>query len=625
MEPVAAEICAFCQGLIPLREEPSIKRAHYSTLALLEQSSQSCSMCRILVNADGVKGWRKSEPTKAEHEAISFQVEVEEIHADSGLCWAILGTRCSYVDSDLVATFSISTCGMKSVNANQPIWKTAIISFPDKLSVLKDWLHDCELKHDRCKPPVVQMPRRVVMSHDLKKQSTSPIKYTTLSYCWGNANFRTTKENELLHRQELTYEHLPRTLQDAITVTRQLSIPYIWIDALCIVQDDPAEWEIESSKMRDVYLGSSLTIAASDAADVYTGCFPASFDGNGGLDPPDIFFISNIRDEGEFVIRLQSEDIRRFADGVVLNSRGWVLQEMVLSNRVVHCMKSGLYWECKCAYQTETGVKFDRSAVNENSLAILPHEAQMGTETNKIWWNWMESYSQRRFTFPTDRLPALAGITRYYQLATKDIPILGLWESTFHQDLLWSRVSFIPDGVPPIPNVIRNAPSWTWLSCPYEISFHHRLRRYGNDCEIQYHISLLEWAVNWDSEPLTSGINSTRLLLNGPVTECVLGISDEGKSFNPNLFNLGEKEGYHKPSRCHAYFDGASRSPPTKYLLMLGQTIIPKLHDWKEETCLILEPCSDIDTYRRVGIGVFFTSTRSSYFDWTNRRTLSLV
>ncbi|TVY89433.1 hypothetical protein LAWI1_G007523 [Lachnellula willkommii] len=230
------------------------------------------------------------------------------------------------------------------------------------------------------------------MSHDLKKQSTSPIKYTTLSYCWGNAKFRTTKENELLHRQELTYEHLPRTLQDAITVTRQLSIPYIWIDALCIVQDDPAEWEIESSKMRDVYLGSSLTIAASDAADVYTGCFPASFDGNGGLDPPDIFFISNIRDEGEFVIRLQSEDIRRFADGVVLNSRGWVLQEMVLSNRIVHCMKSGLYWECKCAYQTETGVKFDRSAVNENSLAILPHEAQMGTETNKIWWNWMESY-----------------------------------------------------------------------------------------------------------------------------------------------------------------------------------------------------------------------------------------
>lgn len=467
-------------------------------------------------------------------------------------------------------------------------------------------------------------PPRVVMSQDLKKQSTSPIKYTTLSYCWGHANFRTTKENETLHKHELIHEHIPPTLQDAITVTRQLNIPYIWIDALCIVQDDPAEWEVESSRMRDFYSGSSLTIAASDAADGYMGCFPANFDDNGGLDPPGVFFTtSNIRDEGKFIVRFQQNDIRRLAEDAVLNSRGWVLQEMVLSNRIVHCMKSGLYWQCRCAYQTETGVQFDRSALHENLLAILPHDAQMRTETNEIWWNWIESYTQRHFTFPTDKLPALAGITRYYQLVTKDIPILGLWESTFHQDLLWNRATHITDGVEPIPNVIRNAPSWTWLSCPYEISFAFPER----DCENQDYIKIVEWSVNWDSEPLTSGINSTRLLLNGPVTECALSVLDRGKATSPDLFKLGRHQDCKResPRSSYAQFDNGLRSAPTKYLYMLGRTGINKLDDWKHEICLILEPCSDTDTYRRVGIGWFSTSARSSYFDWTNRRTLSLV
>ncbi|TVY37357.1 hypothetical protein LOCC1_G006339 [Lachnellula occidentalis] len=440
-------------------------------------------------------------------------------------------------------TFSITTCDIKSTNATQPIWKTATTPFADKISVLNDWLHDCELRHDKCKPAVGQMPKRlvdvgrlggapprVVMSRDLKKQSTSPIKYTTLSYCWEGANFCTKKENVTLHKQGLDYEHLPRTLQDAINVTRQLNIAYIWIDALCIVQDDPAEWEVESSRMRDFYSGSSLTIAASDAADGYAGCFPANFDDDAGLEPPGIFFTtSNIRDEGEFIVRFQVGDIRALTNKIVLNSRGWVLQEMVLSNRIVHCMKSGLYWQCRCASQTETGLKFDGSAFNDISIAALPHGAQMGTETNEIWCNWMENYSRRHFTFPADRLPALAGITRYYQDATKDIPILGLWESTFHQDLLWRR----NHRDEPTPNPIRNAPSWTWLSCPYDISFDCIYSKSDDkDCEIQRHIKVLELAVKWDSEPLTSGIKSTRLLLDGPVTQFVL---DDLRNFHPTL------------------------------------------------------------------------------------------
>jgi hypothetical protein len=124
---------------------------------------------------------------------------------------------------------------------------------------------------------------------------------------------------------------------------------------------------------------------------------------------------------------------------------------MVLSRRTVHCMRSGLYWECECECRTETGVVFDRSAMHDSSVPILPHDIQVGA--NKTWWKWMESYSRRRFSFPKDRLPAMSGIVWHYQMATKYVPILGLWERSFHQDLLWMRINKLVEGVDPTPHI----------------------------------------------------------------------------------------------------------------------------------------------------------------------------
>lgn len=151
--------------------------------------------------------------------------------------------------------------------------------------MLKAWLHNCEQQHDECKPRVGRLPKRLIdvglqeeparlgFSHDIHASSDSFVKYTTLSYYWGNAQFRTTIDNEETHLQKIPFNLLPRTLQDAIEITRRLGIKYIWIDALCIVQDDSAEWSLEASRMGDIYLGSSLTIVATDAVDASGGCF----------------------------------------------------------------------------------------------------------------------------------------------------------------------------------------------------------------------------------------------------------------------------------------------------------------------------------------------------------------
>jgi hypothetical protein len=122
-------------------------------------------------------------------------------------------------------------------------------------------------------------PPRLIMTEDLHNLD---IRYATLSYCWGSAKFCTTKENENSHRKEIPYQFLPPTLQDALTLTRHLHIQFLWIDALCILQDDHAEWEIEALRMQGIYSGSSITIAATDAADSSVGCFfpDSSLDSN---------------------------------------------------------------------------------------------------------------------------------------------------------------------------------------------------------------------------------------------------------------------------------------------------------------------------------------------------------
>jgi hypothetical protein len=90
--------------------------------------------------------------------------------------------------------------------------------------------------------------------------------YVALSYCWGTGQtlITTTRENLATHRDEIPFERLPRTITDAITITRDLSIQFLWVDALCIVQDslDGEDWQRESAKMGSIYGNAYATIAA---------------------------------------------------------------------------------------------------------------------------------------------------------------------------------------------------------------------------------------------------------------------------------------------------------------------------------------------------------------------------
>lgn len=129
---------------------------------------------------------------------------------------------------------------------------------------MKGWLRDCLTKqhtscHDATEPP---LPARVI---DLGSRTSSDgpriyetngdcARYIALSHCWGTeSNITLTQQRLIMFRIALSVRHLPKTFRDAIFIARALGMRYLWIDSLCILQDDLQDWQREPAKMCDVY------------------------------------------------------------------------------------------------------------------------------------------------------------------------------------------------------------------------------------------------------------------------------------------------------------------------------------------------------------------------------------
>ncbi|KAK0648602.1 heterokaryon incompatibility protein-domain-containing protein, partial [Cercophora newfieldiana] len=275
-----------------------------------------------------------------------------------------------------------------------------------------------------------------------------PPKYIALSHRWGtcpeNMPLRTLRANIADHMQQLPSETMPRSFRDVMTLARKLGVRYIWIDSLCIIQDDPADWQREAAQMASIYSGAYLTVAAACAEDSTVGCLP-----------------ERMQASVEAYARPLDADAdatpgheRDFVDASLLSSRGWILQEMVLSRRVLYVSKERhMYWQCRSLYQSEDGT-LDMSLDGGQGDSSQPHdivEHVSGTHTGLLkmvsfdtpidslatWLAWINNYARRSLTNPSDKLPALAGLVNHYQNQTKDEPLVGLWRKHLIPLLSW--------------------------------------------------------------------------------------------------------------------------------------------------------------------------------------------
>ncbi len=287
-------------------------------------------------------------------------------------------------------------------------------------------------------------------------------RYAALSHCWGrHLPICTTTANLPSLTKDVSWQTLSRVFKDAITVCRRLNVDYIWIDSLCILQDDERDWENESSKMCQYYENAFITISAAASKDG-TQPFLLRRDSRDLAKTFDLVLsnsiIVNVVARPDSFLRWPNRV--HFEDLGPIASRAWTLQEAVLSPRVLHFTQQELIWECRSQTIAEDGVV----PLDSYSLRLpqfLPHSTSR-SDLLKFWRDIVARYSARHLTYESDRLPALSGVAMKFQSLLHCRYYAGLWQDTLFADICWlvlpseGKMIFGPSEY--------IAPSWTWAS-----------------------------------------------------------------------------------------------------------------------------------------------------------------
>lgn len=198
------------------------------------------------------------------------------------------------------------------------------------------------------------MPTRLIEIGDFLRLVDSAAlptrRYAALSHCWGKLEdtekFCASRNNIRLLEREINFDKLPPTFKDAVTVTRGLGIGYIWIDSICIIQDDEKDWQREASRMEQVFSDAYVTIGASSARSSLDGFLHPRVQRES--------VVLSTQDGGQIYICPFIDDFHKDVELGPLNQRGWVLQERALSRRMIHYTSSQMYWECGAGIRCET-------------------------------------------------------------------------------------------------------------------------------------------------------------------------------------------------------------------------------------------------------------------------------
>lgn len=351
-------------------------------------------------------------------------------------------------------------------------------------------------------------------------------------------------------------------MQDAVLACRALDIQYLWIDALCILQDDidDHDWYEESGKMCDIYSNAQLTIAADvseKCGDGFIGkqrnkklrysFFPTH---KGVLDTDAIFLeecqvgVSEAHSEQDPTGTLSSP----------LSKRGWALQEGILPNRLLHFTGRHIVWECKSRCVCDCGIGGKDNLLNimnlmSNTLQNIPTRPKaflnpdpvegrhvydltrqsIADSVFRTWQILVNVYTQRELTKPRDKLSALSGLA---SIVVKTLHIdsgaylAGLWKDDLAKGLLWyvgrSRIE-------PRRSLQYRAPSWSWASLDGPVQY------FAEHYQFVFHQDIEILEAKCTSSPLdpTGRVKAGHILLRGSLVPVKLEVEDrrDGRSY----------------------------------------------------------------------------------------------
>ncbi|KAI1213284.1 heterokaryon incompatibility protein-domain-containing protein [Annulohypoxylon truncatum] len=494
--------------------EPPLYEIDKSVSEVWAQAREGCKSCQILFMAlffswktsDAIEPDQRSE--KAFQEAVQSlylhvmlspgrKVRVDVTTRDGG---RISVSRTDVISYELFAL------------ANKPSpWNIIGRLKSSPVSVLNDqyrdfvekWISECADEHLYCGPLTpATMPKRLLNVDPrngdiifLEEDIAGRAPYITLSHFWKISQpLRMTHDR--LNRLGVTIhlDELSPTLRDAVRIARWLDIQYLWIDSLCIIQDDAKDWEEQSVQMGNIYRQSYFTIAAHVAtnnASPTHGCF---------LERKHFREISHQDDSGTTCSTVVRGDFAHEDDPITpdaLTGRGWCYQERLLASRIIHFRPKEITFECFAGTKCECDellphgsdpmgsrpYKSFKEGFAEYATIVEPYEGSAadilnGLNAQKAWLAWRDmvaNYATTDFTFKADRLPALAGVAGRMPKQAFGSYVAGLWTGELVSELLWRR-SFNVKRFRDKPYI---APSFAWASGSGPITWWNPCQRPG--------------------------------------------------------------------------------------------------------------------------------------------------
>ncbi|EEU34290.1 uncharacterized protein NECHADRAFT_85603 [Fusarium vanettenii 77-13-4] len=283
--------------------------------------------------------------------------------------------------------------------------------------LLSSWHEVCSATHESCQEHQkkgsypFKHPIRLIDVNTMRlcevDMKVSPVKYAALSYVWGGAIPMDPRQSSLLRRSNLQdlvervpEESLPRTVQDAITVVRELGLGYLWVDAFCIIQDDMKDKDQQLASMSQIYQQATLSVCAAYGADSGAGIPGVSLPPGG----------QNVELYKEIPLTTLVP-VATIVGTSVWDSRAWTFQERLLSTRCAIFTAYGMIWQCPTTtWREDIESSLSRPAWTLDSVAS-PLQALQGNPL-RSYINCVNIYSGRLLTFLGDKLVAFTGLTQ---------------------------------------------------------------------------------------------------------------------------------------------------------------------------------------------------------------------
>jgi hypothetical protein len=552
-KPSVELLCDACIDILDKNQNVPRRLLLASTLNAFVESAKTCFLCYYLVSSVEVnaksyrEGIEQKLHTLVRNSLSSCDFEtVIVIYPRSELG---KGGRTIYVcmeHKNKPPAMKLECRGLKiDISLEQlderPIWWMNNPSdSARRVDVIKYWLRNCKDNHASCIYQPTLLPTRVLDIGSVKSPPTVRLwntngqsgYYAALSHCWGDiAPLQTLSTTFASHVEGIDMSKLPKTFLDTVMVLRELEVRYLWIDTLCIIQDDEMDWAKEGASMKNVYSNAILTIAASAAKNCTEGLWRP-------FKPSTIhpYFVLRVKEAS----RSERES---------LATRAWSLQEQLLSRRIVHFGRRPLHWTCSQHVDWEDAIQPD--GYNELGLygiedliwasdcqkyfnldqALMERKGVSRSRAKqalyRCWEQIAMQYSARSITFVADRLPALAGLTEHFQELLVDEALIGLWRDDVAICLCWQVRETGQRG-----NIIPELPSWSWTCVLGEVSYFEDsfTRLYDRVPRIRFDSADIKWA----SIPMTSRLQKAQLSVTGKMSRISLR---ESKSFRFDLGN----------------------------------------------------------------------------------------